>query len=313
MLETVPSEHSVDWKTVDELVPGYPRLAGEMQNIPELAIFRRFGALNARNLLYLQHDLKNLEDRLKLFEYFDSVSGSGERPMYSKDSQKLRESALNGDSKQWELVLEIRKKLKEYNKTLIQQHILHNIKEPGKWDSADIMKFIFSPGCMNDPFTGSEKYIWGRPNDPRHEAGDLIALRSRLKEDKFSHFVATYAIHPLDWMVGRDKKGTVLYSNKSVLKITYWMNGVIASLVPILCIWVLQSIDTLGGRIGAIAAFNLLIAACMQTFTDAKRPEVFAVVAAFTAVQVVFVGQALDDIKEVRPADNAVFNTTCSC
>ena len=57
------------------------------------------------------------------------------------------------------------------------------------------------------------------------------------------------------------------------------MTGVVASMVPIISIKVLQEINTLSGRIGAMAAFNLLIAVCMQAFTEAKRPEVFTVVA----------------------------------
>lgn len=37
----------------DNHVRGYPKLVAEMAKTPEHAIFRRFGALNAHNLLYM--------------------------------------------------------------------------------------------------------------------------------------------------------------------------------------------------------------------------------------------------------------------
>jgi hypothetical protein len=59
------------------LVTGYPRIAGEIGFNPELAMFRRFGALNARNLLYLQNELAQLELKLKKAELKDSADPQG--------------------------------------------------------------------------------------------------------------------------------------------------------------------------------------------------------------------------------------------
>jgi hypothetical protein len=39
-----------------DLVHVYPRLAGHMARYPEMQMFRSFGALNVRNLLYLQNE-----------------------------------------------------------------------------------------------------------------------------------------------------------------------------------------------------------------------------------------------------------------
>lgn len=48
-----------------ELIPGYPIFAGRIGLIPEIATFRRFGALNSQNLLlYLQAQLVSLEQEL---------------------------------------------------------------------------------------------------------------------------------------------------------------------------------------------------------------------------------------------------------
>jgi hypothetical protein len=44
---------------------GYAQLASLMGAHPEVAVFRRFGALNAQNLLYLQAELTHLELELR--------------------------------------------------------------------------------------------------------------------------------------------------------------------------------------------------------------------------------------------------------
>jgi hypothetical protein len=44
-----------------DLVQGYPKLAGRMALDPDMQMFCSFGALNMRNLLYLQNDLVYIE------------------------------------------------------------------------------------------------------------------------------------------------------------------------------------------------------------------------------------------------------------
>lgn len=50
---------------------GYPKLAEHIGNHPNLASFRRFAALNARNLLYFQAELIELEEELEKVEQRD--------------------------------------------------------------------------------------------------------------------------------------------------------------------------------------------------------------------------------------------------
>jgi len=101
---------------LDDLVTGYPKLAGHMELEPEAAIFRRFGALNARNLLYLQCELCSLEKRLRQIEREDNRK-SGRKSEYALDWYWLSQSADDGDTKQLELVHEMRKLLKEYSES----------------------------------------------------------------------------------------------------------------------------------------------------------------------------------------------------
>lgn len=55
-----------------ELYPkGYPRLAAYIDSDSDTALFRRFGILSARNLLYLQAELTELEARLNALDKAD--------------------------------------------------------------------------------------------------------------------------------------------------------------------------------------------------------------------------------------------------
>ena len=104
---------------VQELATGYPKISNFMELIPEAAIFRRFGALNARRLLYLQAELLQLQSRLEAVELSDKQSNDQRREMYSVDWEWL-EASMNADDpatkKQWLLIQEIGTKLKEYSK-----------------------------------------------------------------------------------------------------------------------------------------------------------------------------------------------------
>lgn len=68
------------------------------------------------------------------------------------------------------------------------------------------------------------------------------------------------------------------------------MTSILASVIPIASIAVLYYVQSMPARFAIIAAFNILVSVCLSGFTNAKRSEVFAVTAAFAAVQVVFVG-----------------------
>lgn len=100
---------------------------------PEVAIIRRFAALNTQNILYLQAELHHLELRLHRYEREDQNSGEREKMDRAVDWFKLRYSEddkpmenLAADeiqpadlvNKRWATLMEIRKKLKEYSMPL---------------------------------------------------------------------------------------------------------------------------------------------------------------------------------------------------
>jgi hypothetical protein len=96
---------------------GYSKIATLMSCHSEFAIFRRFSKLNFQNLLYLQSELCHLEADLKELAERDHTEPG--RAMYSKYWWHLSQSEEDHDDReQWEKVLQIREKLKEYSMSI---------------------------------------------------------------------------------------------------------------------------------------------------------------------------------------------------
>jgi len=94
---------------------GYPELAKIMGPYSGMGIYRRFAELNARNLLYLQAELLNLEEELDTLTLADRYSPFKANRRYAKSVKKLIQSREADGSGQWHKILEIRAKLKEYS------------------------------------------------------------------------------------------------------------------------------------------------------------------------------------------------------
>jgi hypothetical protein len=96
-------------------VKGYPRLAGQIELRPEIAMFRRFGSLNAENLLYFQGELTLLERELRTQQLRDHSSGHERKSNYALSWYELSTSADDGDECQLKLVYRMREVLKQYS------------------------------------------------------------------------------------------------------------------------------------------------------------------------------------------------------
>ncbi|KAJ9665654.1 hypothetical protein H2201_004138 [Coniosporium apollinis] len=271
---------------LDHLVTGYPKLGRQMGLMPETAIFRRFGALNAENLLYLQAELIHLEKKLREQQLADSRDGDEVKRKYAVNWYWLSESTDDGDGKQWDIVLKIRAKLREYNEALIQQSTIVRMEEPSAYDMNDIQHFLATSEMGPLALIGDDATVWGSTTNPKCHPPDLTALRARHDEDIFSKWVTEKAIMQFFRCKGhRFKKpspvyGMVCYKDSTLLRLTYMITSLLASLLPIASITVLYYVESMRARLAVIAAFNLVICSCLTAFTTAKRTDVFAVAAA---------------------------------
>ncbi|KAK7729616.1 hypothetical protein SLS57_002104 [Botryosphaeria dothidea] len=279
--------------------PGYPKLAELMNLIPETSIFRRFGTLNSLNLLYLQAELTDIERKLRVAQVTDFNKGEGFKHLYGKNWYFLGASAQDGDEAQLELVELAREKLDRYNAALIQQEKVLSFSPPGVYDMDFIQRFLASDE-MGEPYplTGRDCLTWGmhtHANPKIQPANDLVALKPRRNADGFSNWVTGtginkfFALGCARFRKPSDRHGRVGFEDSAIHRVTYSITSVLASLLPIASIAVLYAVHSMKLRLVLIAVFNVLLTVCLTTFTTAKRTDVFAVAAAFSAVQVVFV------------------------
>jgi len=93
-----------------------------MVETPCYESYPRFRELNVKSLLYYQVELGELEARLKKTELADNLHGKEPRREYARHAQKMLLPDPDGpivdhdDSKQREIIRDIRKLLKEYSK-----------------------------------------------------------------------------------------------------------------------------------------------------------------------------------------------------
>lgn len=181
------------------------------------------------------------------------------------------------------------------DKALVEQQIILRMSPPGKRDISYLQRFLESDDMGPSALTGDDSSIWGHMDEPNKRAPDLVALLSRQDEDPFSTWVTEKAISKLSnirWLQSKELltvRGLRGFKDTSLIRITGIFTSIIASALPVLSIVILYFVKSLTSRIGVIALFNFVLSFCMTIFTKAKRSEIFAISAAFSAVQVVFV------------------------
>jgi len=108
----------------------YSSLATLMGRYPDVLILRKYAELNAKNLLYYQAELANLEQELHEIEEEDRSSGTDPRQKFDKrwsslagdpasnnplPSQSFSQQPLTRDTLQWYVFLRLRRVLAEYS------------------------------------------------------------------------------------------------------------------------------------------------------------------------------------------------------
>jgi hypothetical protein len=271
---------------------GYPKLAARTEVQPELAIYRRFGALNAQSLLYYQAELVDIEEKLI----------AQQEQEYASNWFRLKDSAIDGDMKQLNLVVRMREILKDYSKlaqatrkrcttylfcidhALIQQSFILNYPKPADWDLHFIQDYLQSDEMGPLALLGEDAGVWGSYSERHSYKPDLVTLKPRVKKDTFSVWAAENGTRFARFMKPSPVHGVVGYEDTTIYRITYWITSILASLILILSIVVLYLVHSMPARLGTIAAFNILVSICLMALTNAKRTEVFAITAAYVLV-----------------------------
>jgi hypothetical protein len=169
----------------------------------------------------------------------------------------------------------------------MQQNIT-SMPLPSKYDLEYIRKYVeetleMGPMALNGP----DAEIWGSSHPIKTPpAPDLVALQPRQMEDPFSQWVADRGMELFfRWRCHRWRKpspdlGLVGYTDVKLLRITYFIISVLAPLLPISSIVILYYVKSMGARLAVIGGFNVAFSLALFVFTNSRRSEVFAAVAA---------------------------------
>ncbi|OJD33530.1 uncharacterized protein BKCO1_2900020 [Diplodia corticola] len=269
-------------------VPGYPLLADHMGRMPQIAIFRRFGAINTLDLLYRQAELKRMEKELRE-EQEKSANMSGDPGDYAINSYLLEDD----DGEQWKVFKKIRIKLKEYNEALALQMTILSADTPSNYDLRWLQHFLWSE-AMGGGILGPDRNIWGHHDESvKHEPEpDLVSLLPQRNEDFFSKWMTENVV---TWLLHLDKerkpdrrRGVVSYESDKVLRWTFAFSTAIASVLPVLSIAILYTVRSQKVRLALIAVFNVALAFAISLLASPRIVDTFTASFAFSAINVIW-------------------------
>ncbi|KAJ8106799.1 hypothetical protein OPT61_g9302 [Boeremia exigua] len=271
------------------------------------------------SLLSLQAELVDLQAQLRDMWAEDDELGDADEKRFSTYFRVLRGSGNPEDCMQYAKLVEMRTKLREYRKTEKEKFGMKNMPAPEQADLRFLRGWLDGIGEGDGFLEGNEAFTWQLPSkDPQqnHKAleRDMMRLhKASAEQDIFSRVLSSSLLDLWAWMrsfpssetmgsmsaahqgptfrktIDPDS-GILHYSEERLLRFNNVFISVVSATLLILSIVALYFINTVGGRIGAMAGFTIVFALVLAIFTNARRLEIAAWTAAFAAVEVVFIG-----------------------
>ncbi|KAE9377658.1 hypothetical protein N431DRAFT_461252 [Stipitochalara longipes BDJ] len=300
-----------------EPISGFPRVASKIASDPDktTVLFRRFDRLSARNILYLEAEIAELEAQQNAFDYQDHVAADQtiveshtswnkfERHAHEKNSDgKLKQP---GQGAKMELVLKIRKKLKEYHETLAVHQALLNSKPPAT-TTVKAMKAWFLGQTSGE--TNSIPQLFDSSKKRFEDPNDLVALRVPADQDRLSEFILNHfgAFFKAD---ASDGHSTYIREH-SLARCMAILSSLLSAVLLFGSIASLYFVHNPYAVLGMLGGWTILFSISVGWLTNAKRDQVFAATAAYAAVLVVFVSGTLGG---ALPAQVFIVNGTWIC
>lgn len=248
--------------------------------MPEAAVFRRFGVLNAQNLLYLQAELVSMEERLRKLQAKDNPRPESSLK-YTMNWFRLCNSENQGEGidEGYGLVKEIRAKLREYSMflhhfesnirchLLIMKHYADDaivrqmrfvaIESPNSGGLQRIQRYIASTEMGPPALTDGDTYLWGSEEcDPDKGCCDLISLTSRHNKDFFFSWRTDNVSEKMIKLNQKHKyKGQGKPEGFADTEMSRWTSTVMCALASALTVFaLLNSVQPLEAQLGLIFA-----------------------------------------------------------
>ncbi|KAI0116268.1 hypothetical protein GGR51DRAFT_500833 [Nemania sp. FL0031] len=296
---------------------GYHRLANIMYQDQNLAIFRRFQEINILQLMSLQAEILDLNTWFQHRRSEDETT----HPAYSCSFRELRQSQLHQNSvlssarssdtnlplrerdisslSQYELLLSLREKMSEYNALLLQVSQLSQKPNPDKSQLMELQRWLRDESGGAGFLKAAEFSTWEETERDKY----IVIKNADIEDDFLTKLVSNVLLlmfHRLfgyRWKMGKiidQKSGLTSYSDTKISKIGSIFAATLSSALPVLSIFVLDRLHSTTIRIGVTLVFTTVFALVLAAFSSAKRVEIFAATATFAAVEVVFIGTAIN-------------------
>lgn len=184
----MPNE-TVDSESRMQFLSGYPSLANFIASDRDRTtlIYKRYDELAARNLLYLQSELAELQARQRRVDNAD-LSADMPTKQCARNYTDFQQAVQANDARQkerWELTKQIRKTLKEYREALLFESTLATLPRPSKGVlKAFRMEFNNEGDSKGKPFPT----LGGNSAEIYDDVEDLVALRVQDDQDRLTTF-----------------------------------------------------------------------------------------------------------------------------
>ncbi|KAL8767037.1 MAG: hypothetical protein Q9209_006331 [Squamulea sp. 1 TL-2023] len=277
-------------RTQPKRLEGYPSFADFIARDSDAAIYRKYSHMSARNLLYLQSELHELEAELQHLDAEDAKeTGSEDAQKTARDWSHYSDPANERSCQHRRLQEKIRVGIKQYHEALFLESRILTLNAPSPRTLEAFRRWFRMT---------SVPVLWGRDQHLFDDARDLVAL-APVDNDRLNTLLKTY----FGWFFKQGNDGNpssndlFYYSHRSiqtagavisVLSSAVLLIGAIASL--------LFTVDRgMRVKVGVIVLFTCLFALVVGLLTNARRAEIFGATAAYAAVLVVFVGNNFSD------------------
>ncbi|KAI0907403.1 hypothetical protein F4823DRAFT_603214 [Ustulina deusta] len=294
---------------LERLPQGYPKLAQFMAERDHV-MFKQFRELAILDILYLQAELCDIRGRLRAKAVQDA-NQADDRQYFDRDWWQMRHSAELGlDGQQYQLTLEMRKKLREYYTAIQQYRSVSSLPKASEQQRKGLYAYAYYPstggycGFLGQDLGDYPPYpsVLGQDN----QQDLLFAGRHQFDDDLATKFLAGPALNAFHWVWKHFKTPAVTdvesvpgetltpslyhYPDERILVFLGIVGSVLSSVLPTLSIIILFFVHDMLARLGLVTLFTFLFSLTMSLATKAKRYEIFAATAAFGSVQVVFIG-----------------------
>ncbi|KAK6342965.1 hypothetical protein TWF718_008345 [Orbilia javanica] len=273
---------------------GYSYVAAFADGHQAAPVFRRFGALKVRVLLTQQAELEQKEARLARLDIREAEDATR---IFETDNMTWLEDR-NEERKK--LIGQIAEQLRRYEEDLLLYRQMRYLPSAKKWQKENFRTMLRNrePICQEESeFIEKEDLISIlKESDDVAELSEWVA---ELRRKVFQNLKLKKMFKKSNKSVYEGSDEIIVYSQKWMRIVGRAIFGALVALVMAAGVIVLYSVTVDIMRLVVLGLSTLVCAVLTAVFTTAKKSEVFAVVAAYCAVLVVFVGSTLEKNSQV--------------